>query len=72
MYKGKDEILLSKLILEPAHSILTQSYDCRLRMVGLPLVLVLIIFDRLFSTLRLVYLQFGDQSRINMSAMFLI
>jgi len=72
VYKGKDEILLSKLILEPAHSILTQSYDCRLRMVGLPLVLVLIIFDRLFSTLRLVYLQFGDQSRINMSAMFLI
>ena len=31
MYKGKDDILLSKLILEPAHSILTQSYDSRLR-----------------------------------------
>ncbi len=37
VYKGKDEILLSKLILEPAHSILTQSYDCRLRMVGFSL-----------------------------------
>lgn len=34
VYKGKDEILLSKLILEPQHSILTQSYDSRLRMVS--------------------------------------
>lgn len=34
VYKGKDEILLSKLILEPAHSILTQSYDSRLRVVS--------------------------------------
>ena len=34
VYKGKDEILLSKLILEPQHSILTQSYDSRLRMVN--------------------------------------
>ena len=33
MYKGNDEILLSKLILDPTHSILTQSYDCRLRLV---------------------------------------
>ncbi|MCJ1433272.1 hypothetical protein MMC27_002631 [Xylographa pallens] len=32
VYKGKDEILLSKLILEPTHSILTQSYDSRLRL----------------------------------------
>ncbi|KAI9775561.1 MAG: hypothetical protein M1839_001039 [Geoglossum umbratile] len=32
VYKGKDEILLSKLILDPSHSILTQSYDCRLRL----------------------------------------
>lgn len=32
VYKGKDEILLSKLILDPAHSILTQSYDSRLRL----------------------------------------
>lgn len=32
VYKGKDEILLSKLILEPQHSILTQSYDSRLRL----------------------------------------
>lgn len=32
VYKGKDEILLSKLILQPIHSILTQSYDCRLRL----------------------------------------
>lgn len=32
VYKGKDEILLSKLILEPQHSVLTQSYDCRLRL----------------------------------------
>ncbi|MCJ1444990.1 MAG: hypothetical protein MMC23_005494 [Stictis urceolatum] len=32
VYKGKDEILLSRLILEPAHSILTQSYDSRLRL----------------------------------------
>ncbi|KAF2104809.1 glutamine amidotransferase [Rhizodiscina lignyota] len=31
VYKGKDEILLSKLILEPAHSILHQSFDSRLR-----------------------------------------
>ena len=31
VYKGKNEILLSKLILEPQHSILTQSYDSRLR-----------------------------------------
>ncbi len=31
VYKGKDEILLSKLILEPQHSVLRQSYDCRLR-----------------------------------------
>jgi glutamine amidotransferase len=34
VYKGKDEILLSKLILEPQHSILTQSYDSRLRLVN--------------------------------------
>lgn len=33
VYKGKDEILLSKLILDPQHSILTQSYDSRLRLV---------------------------------------
>jgi len=33
IYKGRDEILLSKLILEPSHSILTQSYDARLRLV---------------------------------------
>lgn len=32
VYKGKNDILLSKLILEPAHSILTQSYDSRLRL----------------------------------------
>ncbi|KAI9851525.1 MAG: hypothetical protein M1838_003479 [Thelocarpon superellum] len=32
VYKGNDEILLSKLILDPTHSILTQSYDCRLRL----------------------------------------
>lgn len=32
VYKGKDEILLSKLILDPAHSILTQSFDSRLRL----------------------------------------
>ncbi|MCJ1474800.1 hypothetical protein MMC13_003460 [Lambiella insularis] len=32
VYKGTDEILLSKLILEPTHSILTQSYDSRLRL----------------------------------------
>lgn len=32
VYKGKNEILLSKLILDPAHSILTQSYDSRLRL----------------------------------------
>lgn len=32
LYKGRDEILLSKLILDPAHSILTQSYDSRLRL----------------------------------------
>ncbi|KAA6409513.1 MAG: glucosamine 6-phosphate synthetase [Lasallia pustulata] len=32
VYKGKSEILLSKLILEPQHSILTQSYDSRLRL----------------------------------------
>ncbi|KAI4089443.1 MAG: hypothetical protein L6R37_008037 [Teloschistes peruensis] len=32
VYKGKDEILLSELILEPQHSILTQSYDSRLRL----------------------------------------
>ncbi|KAI9678681.1 MAG: hypothetical protein M1817_005738 [Caeruleum heppii] len=32
VYKGKDEILLSNLILAPTHSILTQSYDSRLRL----------------------------------------
>ncbi|KAL9579216.1 MAG: hypothetical protein Q9212_005237 [Teloschistes hypoglaucus] len=32
VYKGKDEILLSELILNPQHSILTQSYDSRLRL----------------------------------------
>ncbi|KAF1345802.1 nucleophile aminohydrolase [Delphinella strobiligena] len=32
VYKGKDPILLSHLILDPAHSILTQSYDSRLRL----------------------------------------
>lgn len=33
VYKGRNEILLSNLILDPAHSILTQSYDSRLRLV---------------------------------------
>lgn len=37
LYKGSDEILLSKLILDPTHSILKQSFDSRLRLVGLPL-----------------------------------
>ncbi|KFZ02759.1 hypothetical protein V502_11551 [Pseudogymnoascus sp. VKM F-4520 (FW-2644)] len=32
VYKGSDEILLSKLILDPSHSILTQSFDSRLRL----------------------------------------
>ncbi|ORY03212.1 nucleophile aminohydrolase [Clohesyomyces aquaticus] len=32
VYKGKDEILLSELILNPTHSILTQSFDSRLRL----------------------------------------
>ncbi|QDS77342.1 hypothetical protein FKW77_005228 [Venturia effusa] len=32
VYKGNSEILLSKLILSPAHSILTQSFDSRLRL----------------------------------------
>ncbi|PQE28421.1 glucosamine 6-phosphate synthetase protein [Rutstroemia sp. NJR-2017a BBW] len=32
VYKGSDEILLSKLILEPTHSILNQSFDSRLRL----------------------------------------
>lgn len=35
VYKGSDEILLSKLILNPAHSILKQSFDARLRLVSL-------------------------------------
>lgn len=37
VYKGSDEILLSKLILEPTHSILKQSFDSRLRLVSPPL-----------------------------------
>ncbi|KAH8908917.1 N-terminal nucleophile aminohydrolase [Coniochaeta sp. PMI_546] len=32
VYKGSDEILLSKLILDPTHSILKQSFDSRLRL----------------------------------------
>ncbi|KAI0471611.1 nucleophile aminohydrolase [Xylariaceae sp. FL0804] len=32
VYRGSDEILLSKLILDPTHSILKQSFDCRLRL----------------------------------------
>ncbi|KAM7199227.1 putative glutamine amidotransferase DUG3 [Naviculisporaceae sp. PSN 640] len=32
VYKGSDEILLSKLILDPTHSILRQSFDSRLRL----------------------------------------
>ncbi|KAI5840171.1 nucleophile aminohydrolase [Morchella snyderi] len=32
VYKGSNPILLSDLILNPTHSILTQSYDCRLRL----------------------------------------
>ncbi|PVH99423.1 N-terminal nucleophile aminohydrolase [Periconia macrospinosa] len=32
VYKGTDEILLSELILNPTHSILTQSFDSRLRL----------------------------------------
>ncbi|KAK2755118.1 hypothetical protein FQN54_006647 [Arachnomyces sp. PD_36] len=32
VYKGRNDILLSKLITEPSHSILTQSYDSRLRL----------------------------------------
>jgi len=32
IYKGRQEILLAHLILNPTHSILTQSYDCRLRL----------------------------------------
>lgn len=34
IYKGRNEIRLSKLVTEPSHSILTQSYDSRLRLVG--------------------------------------
>ncbi|KAJ5082558.1 hypothetical protein N7532_011601 [Penicillium argentinense] len=32
IYKGLNEIRLSKLVTEPSHSILTQSYDSRLRL----------------------------------------
>ncbi|KAK4191626.1 nucleophile aminohydrolase [Podospora australis] len=32
VYKGNSEILLSKLVLDPAHSILKQSFDSRLRL----------------------------------------
>ncbi|PGH11274.1 hypothetical protein AJ80_07173 [Polytolypa hystricis UAMH7299] len=32
VYKGRNDILLSKLITEPTHSILHQSYDSRLRL----------------------------------------
>ncbi|KAK5657277.1 hypothetical protein OQA88_3336 [Cercophora sp. LCS_1] len=32
VYNGSDEILLSKLILDPTHSILKQSFDSRLRL----------------------------------------
>ncbi|KAI1415133.1 N-terminal nucleophile aminohydrolase [Hypoxylon sp. FL1857] len=32
VYQGSDEILLSKLILDPTHSILKQSFDSRLRL----------------------------------------
>ncbi|KAJ5226210.1 glutamine amidotransferase type 2 [Penicillium chermesinum] len=32
IYKGRHEIRLSKLVTEPSHSILTQSYDSRLRL----------------------------------------
>ncbi|KAK4150078.1 nucleophile aminohydrolase [Chaetomidium leptoderma] len=32
VYKGSDEILLSKLVLNPSHSILKQSFDSRLRL----------------------------------------
>ncbi|KAB8296707.1 hypothetical protein EYC80_002127 [Monilinia laxa] len=32
VYKGSDAILLSKLILDPTHSILNQSFDSRLRL----------------------------------------
>ena len=32
VYKGRDPIVLSNLILSPQHSILTQSYDSRLRL----------------------------------------
>ncbi|OJK00219.1 hypothetical protein ASPACDRAFT_78151 [Aspergillus aculeatus ATCC 16872] len=32
VYKGRHEIRLSKLVTEPSHSILTQSYDSRLRL----------------------------------------
>lgn len=32
MYKGSKPIILSKLVTEPSHSILTQSYDSRLRL----------------------------------------
>ncbi|KAH6648854.1 nucleophile aminohydrolase [Truncatella angustata] len=32
LYRGSDEILLSKLILDPTHSILKQSFDSRLRL----------------------------------------
>jgi hypothetical protein len=34
VYQGNDEILLSKLILDPTHSILKQSFDSRLRLVS--------------------------------------
>lgn len=36
IYKGRNEIRLSKLVTEPSHSILTQSYDSRLRLVCVP------------------------------------
>ncbi len=36
VYRGSDEILLSKLILDPTHSILKQSFDSRLRLVSSP------------------------------------
>ena len=58
IYKGREEMVLSDLLTKPAHSIINQSFDSRLRLdMRNPLMVMDLVLDIIQKTVILVYLK---------------
>ena len=58
IYKGREEMVLSDLLTKPAHSIINQSFDSRLRLdMRNPLTVMDLVLDIIQKTVILVYLK---------------